>query len=119
MPVTVFPHDLPAIEDYPRPERLQRGNPRRLTQTCYTSADQLVSSGIWSCEPGAWKIHFAEDKEEFFCVLSGRVRLHDESGQHVDIGPGEAAVIPPGFRGCFDVLEAVRKYFVVIERGGN
>ena len=32
-----------------------------------------------------------------------------------DVGPGEAAVIPPGFEGEFEVLEPVRKHFVVVE----
>jgi uncharacterized cupin superfamily protein len=29
---------------------------------------------------------------------------------------GEGAVIPAGFVGAFEVVEAVRKHFVVIER---
>lgn len=116
MPLIVFDADSPATVDFPRPDRLVRGNPRRLTQTCHASPDGLVSAGIWQCESGAWKIRFAEGKEEFFCVLEGRVRLHDENGHWQDIGPGGAAVIPAGFCGCFEVLEPVRKYFVVIER---
>lgn len=116
MDIIVFDAASPASEDYPRADRLVRGNPRRLTQTCHASADGLVSAGIWTCETGAWNIHFAEGKDEFFCVLEGRVRLHDRHGQSVDIGPGGAAVIPAGFAGCFEVLEPVRKYFVVIDR---
>ena len=30
-------------------------------------------------------------------------------------GPGQAVVIPPNFRGSFEVVEAVRKHFVIIE----
>ena len=33
------------------------------------------------------------------------------------IGPGEACISPAGFTGTFAVLEAVRKYYVVLERG--
>ena len=105
----------PAI-DYPRPERLVAGNPQRLTWNRFDSVDGLCSAGIWACETGAWRIVFADGKDEFFCVLSGKVRLSNEAGQSWEFGPGEAAVIPGGFRGEFRVLEAVRKYYVIIER---
>jgi uncharacterized protein len=31
------------------------------------------------------------------------------------VGPGQGAVIPPGFEGEFEVLEAVRKQFVLVD----
>lgn len=106
----------PPVIDYPKPERLLDGNPQRLTWNSFDSADGLCSAGIWACETGAWRIVFAEGKEEFFCVISGRVRLSNEAGDSWEFGPGEAAVIPAGFRGEFRVLEPVRKYYVIIER---
>lgn len=48
-------------------------------------------------------------------MIEGRVRLHDAAGQITEVGPGEAAVIPAGFTGRFEVVEAVRKYYVVTE----
>jgi len=42
------------------------------------------------------------------------VQLTDEHGHAETFGPGEAAVIPAGFRGEFRVLEAVRKYYVIV-----
>ncbi|KAF0813256.1 hypothetical protein IGB42_02184 [Andreprevotia sp. IGB-42] len=99
--------------DRPRADRLEAGNPLRTTFEHY-AADGL-SSGIWHCEPGRWRIRFAPNKHEFFSVISGRVRLHDAAGSVTEIGPGEAAVIPAGFAGQFEVLEAVEKYFVVVE----
>lgn len=117
MPITVFSQQQPEpVFDHPRAERRVRGNPLRTTHTHYVSADGQLDCGVWACEPGAWRIVFADSKEEFFCVLQGRVRLSDEAGLAVEIGPGEAAVIPAGFRGVFEVLEPVRKYFVVRER---
>lgn len=100
--------------DHPRPDRLLSAhNPLRTTWTHFEEG--ALACGIWACEPGAWKIRFADHKQEFFCVIAGRVRLHDEAGLVVEVGPGEAAVIPAGFAGTFEVLEAVRKYFVVAE----
>lgn len=111
--ITHFSQVIDAVEDRPRPDRLQQGNPLRHTWTHYETADQALSCGIWACETGAWRICFADDKHEFFCVLTGVVRLHDEAGNVVEVKAGEAAVIPAGFVGVFEVVEPVRKYFVV------
>lgn len=100
--------------DYPRPDRLVQGNPKRLTQSLYEHSH--MNAGIWQCEVGAWNIVFAANKQEFFYVLAGRVRLHDRDTQSfVEIKAGNAGVIPPGFVGTFEVVEAVKKYFVVVD----
>jgi uncharacterized cupin superfamily protein len=59
---------------------------------------------------------FPAGKEEYFFVLEGHVRLHDRDGGFVDLLKGQGAVIPGGFEGAFEVLEPVRKHFVVVER---
>ncbi|SFN32930.1 hypothetical protein SAMN05660284_01212 [Formivibrio citricus] len=105
-----------ASVDFPRPERLVDGNPKRTTWEHFINASGEMSCGIWACEKGAWRIRFEGNKDEFFCVIEGRVRLLDESGAAVEVGPGEAAVIPAGFCGVFEVMVPVRKYFVVVER---
>ncbi len=105
--------------DQPRVDRLVSGNPQRTTWSHYESSDKQLSCGIWACEVGAWKIQFAADKEEFFCVIEGKVCLWDEAGEGVVVSTGEAAVIPAGFVGRFEVLEAVRKYFVVLDRSAT
>ena len=100
--------------DYPRPDRLVKGNPERLTYGLYEHTN--MSCGIWQCEVGAWNIQFADNKQEFFQVIEGVVRLHDRETQtFVEITAGDAGVIPPGFVGTFEVVEAVKKYYVVVE----
>jgi len=47
-------------------------------------------------------------------VLQGRVRLYGPAG-FTDIDPGQGGVIPQGFEGEFEVLEAVRKQFVLVD----
>lgn len=108
----VSPHPEPTL-DHPRPDRLVRGNPDRLTWDCYSHGP--LSAGFWECQPGAWRIAFAANKQEFFHIIHGRVRLHADNGQVSDIGPGDAAIIPPGFTGIFEVVEAVRKHYVIVE----
>lgn len=99
--------------DYPRPDRLVKNNPQRLTQSLYEHPN--MNAGIWQCEVGAWHIVFAENKQEFFHVLEGVVRLHDQNQSVVEIKAGDAGVIPPGFKGTFEVVETVKKYFVVVD----
>lgn len=103
----------PSI-DYPRPDRLVKGNPQRLTHSLYEHPN--MSCGIWQCEVGAWNIVFADNKQEFFQVIEGIVRLHDtENKSFVEISAGQAGIIPPAFVGTFEVVEAVKKYYVVVE----
>lgn len=103
--------------DRPRPERLLEGNPLRTTWNHYERDG--MSAGTWACEPGAWRIAFADDTDEFFHVLSGRIRVTDAGGVSREFGPGEACVIPAGFSGVFEVLEAVSKHFVLVKRGAQ
>lgn len=110
------PSAAPVV-DFPREDRREVGCPRRETWTLYDSAPAGLIAGIWACEVGRWRIAFAANKHEYFFVLSGKVRLHDQSGAFTDIGAGEGGVIPAGFQGAFEVLEPVRKHFVVVESG--
>ncbi|GAA5175693.1 cupin domain-containing protein [Niveibacterium umoris] len=112
-----FSDPLPEpAPDRPRPDRLIQGNPARLTWTLHESADSLTSAGYWACEVGAWRIAFPAGKEEYFHVLEGRIRIADAHGHAREFGPGEAGVIPAGFEGSFEVIEPVRKHFVVVDR---
>ena len=53
--------------DFPRLERLVAGNPQRATWAHFERDG--MSAGLWGCEPGAWRIAFADDTDEFFHVL--------------------------------------------------
>ena len=103
-----------ATVDYPRPDRLVAGNPKRMTQSLYEHPN--MNCGIWTCEVGAWNIQFAANKQEFFQVIEGVVRIHDKAtGTYIEVSAGNSGIIPPGFTGTFEVVEAVKKYFVVVE----
>lgn len=102
--------------DHPREERRLVGAPLRTTWSHFQSGDGRVDAGVWACEVGAWRIAFPEGQDEFFTVLEGRVRVSDDAGNASEVGPGEALVIPAGFTGVFEVLEAVKKYYVFVRR---
>lgn len=109
--------------DHPRPERRITGNPQRDTWNVVdTGLDTDQGSGrlycgVWRCEPGHWRIEMAPGEHELFTVLAGRCRVHAEDGTHQEAGPGEAIFIPAGFRGSFEVLEAVTKTYAIVVAG--
>ena len=103
--------------DRPRPDRLIAGNPLRTTHQHYECKG--VSAGVWECEPGAWHIHFAPNKDEFFHVIEGSLRITAETGDISEYRPGDSGVIPCGFQGVFEVIQRVKKHYVVIERSGS
>ena len=107
--------DTAPAYDHPRPDRLVAGNPLRTTWNHYERDG--FSAGVWACEVGAWRIAFADGKDEFFHVLEGRIRISDQAGNAREFGPGDACVIPAGFTGVFEVLAPVKKRYVIVERG--
>jgi uncharacterized protein len=119
MSSTVIKLDVAAVQpelDHPRPERLVRGNPQRSTWNVYANPTGEVHAGIWDCETGAWRIAMGETEDELFTVLHGRCRLMADDGPSVECGPGESLLIPAGFVGVFEVLEAMRKHYMIVER---
>jgi uncharacterized cupin superfamily protein len=102
--------------DHPAAERLIAGNPRRDTWNALDIAvgGSRLCCGVWRSEPGHWRIQMAADEHELFTVLQGRCRVHQEDGTFQEAGPGEAIIIPAGFRGSFEVLEAVTKTYAIV-----
>lgn len=106
-------HAEPTV-DYPRPDRLAKGNPKRQTYALYQQ--DSLSCGIWQCEVGAWNIQFPDNRQEFFTLLEGVVRIHDaKTQQYIEVKAGEAGIIPASFLGMFEVLEPVKKYYVLVD----
>lgn len=108
---------LPApTRDRPATERAIGKPPERTTWSVYQGDGGAVDCGLWACEPGAWRIRFHSGRHEYFHILEGRIRITDSKGLARTFGPGEACIIPSGFQGVFEVLEAVKKHYVMIDR---
>lgn len=117
MPALAFTQQTTAPEfDHPRTERLISGNPQRTTWNHFTNDSGEVYAGVWACEVGAWRIEMGDREDEFFFVIEGRCRLTADSGDTVEIGPGESVVIPAGFHGTFAVLEPMKKHYMIVDR---
>jgi uncharacterized protein len=105
--------------DYPKPERLISGNPKRETwNTVSTDLGHGLTlyQGVWRCEVGHWRIAFGPDEHELMTVLQGRCRVHSNAGGFVETSAGEAISLPANFSGSFEVLEAVTKTYAIVDR---
>ena len=100
--------------DYPEEDRLLRGNPMRTTWNRYENNG--VFMGEWACEAGMWRIAFGPDEHEYFQVISGRCRVHDDNGAVREFGPGDGCMMGPGFKGAFEVTEPLLKRYMIVDR---
>ncbi len=97
----------------PDPEKILSGDPVQRAVVLYTSADGRFTSGLWSCEPGAWRATFTE--HEFCQILTGHIVVTDADGTRHEYRVGDAFVMPAGFTGSWDVIEPSSKRFVCYE----
>lgn len=116
MTILKFNTSTAKPEDYFLPaEKLLAGNPKQTLWQHYTDPGKKFFSGVWQSEPGKWKIAYTE--EEYCQILEGVSVLTDSQGNAVTVSAGESFVIPRGFAGTWEVLEATRKIYVIYESG--
>ena len=109
-------HPVEPETDHPRAERRIDGNPQRTTWNHYSNASGEVFAGIWSSEVGSWRIEMGEREDELFFVTHGHCRLVADDGHSVDCAAGQSLLIPAGFRGTFEVLAAMTKHYLIVDR---
>ena len=100
-----WPFDNPAsayriVEARPRASgRLDTGGPGHTTR-----------SGIWRCTPGAFEC--TEQGDELMTVLAGRCRITWlESGENLDLAPGDTLFIRNGSRVRWTIFDELTKVF--------
>lgn len=74
--------------------------------------DANLVAGTWECEPG--KLQLDLDITEFCHLLKGHWILTSESGQVTEIRAGDSWVFPRGWKGVAEVVETVRKVYMVV-----
>lgn len=94
-------------------EKVISGAPQQRTFTLYENAAERLYTGEWEATPGKWRISYAE--WEYIHIISGRCVLAGDDGSVTEAGPGDAFVVEPGFTGTWEVLETVRKHWVIRE----
>ena len=100
------------LEDWGRRPGSDSGDPMMSGRVFY-QADG-IEVGVWECTPGGWAIEHRSDTETVR-ILSGRARLTDAGGTAVELGPGDGLVLPKGWSGRWDILETVRKHYVIVK----
>jgi uncharacterized protein len=77
--------------------------------TLWSDGDQEV--GVWECTPGP--SYWILETHEAVHILSGRMTVTPDGGHPLEIGPGDCAVFPRGWRGTWQIHETIRKLYVL------
>ena len=99
--------DLVAAESFGEPV----GDLPKQTDSSFFAEGNLIT-GTWECEPGTLKLDL--NLTEFCHLLKGHWVLTSESGQVTEIKAGDSWVFPNGWKGTAEVVETVRKVYIVI-----
>ncbi len=108
-----FSASIAAENSEPAADRLISGQPRQTIANFFTDSTQQFHAGRWSSSPGKWRIRYSES--EFCCLTAGRIALENSAGQRWQFGPGAAFVVPAGFEGTWEVIEACTKFYAIFE----
>jgi len=87
------------------------GSPSMATWIQHTSADGSVISGTWEASVGSY--HATYSAYEFVHLIEGRITITPDGGEPVRLGPGDAFVVEPGFKGVWAIEAPVRKHFAI------
>ncbi len=74
--------------------------------------NETVTAGTWECEPGKSRWEFTTRGEVIY-VLKGRMTVHEDGGEPVELTAGSSCIFPIGWKGVWTVVETLRKVFVV------
>ncbi len=73
--------------------------------------DGANETGVWECTPGRWRCEV--ERDEFCQFLSGHSIYTADDGTVLDIHAGDAAFFPAGWSGECEVVETVRKTYMI------
>lgn len=68
-------------------------------------------TGLWVCTPGRWRC--AIERPEFCHFLAGRAVYAGDDGARLEVAGGDAAFFPAGWSGTCEVLETIRKTYMI------
>ena len=83
----------------------------RQTDSGFLAEDNMFA-GTWECEPG--KLQLDLDVTEFCHLLEGHWILTSASGQVTEVKAGDSWVFPRGWKGTAEVVEKVRKVYLML-----
>lgn len=98
-----------------RPGKIVAGKPVTTTRNFSIDPTGKFFCGIWTSTKGKWAIEYRE--EEFVYMISGKCRLIDAAGRSQTFKAGDAFVIPSGFKGFWETLSPLKKYYAIYDAG--
>lgn len=75
-------------------------------------SEGTMDAGTWECEPGTMELDLKVT--EFCHLLKGHWKLTSASGQVTEVKAGDSWVFPYGWKGTAEVIETVRKVYLMI-----
>ncbi|KAG2381973.1 hypothetical protein C9374_005765 [Naegleria lovaniensis] len=114
-----FSHDTKGEYTPDNIQSMQK--PLAMVNNLYTDRSGHMSCGVWSSTKGKWWFDQGENAEEFCVLISGKVRMVADGIDELDGGvhefkAGDAFIIPVGFRGTWETVEDVKKFYCVFEK---
>ena len=94
------------------PEKCLSGSGEQMVWNAFSDPSGQFHVGHWQGACGRLKVAYTE--QEFCVLLSGTVRLEqEETGTTATFTDGDAFVIPKGFKGVWETVESVKKFYVI------
>lgn len=108
------------IKDVVAPIRFDRGAEgdrlaKTTTKEWYVDPTGSFKTGFWAAQPGRAEVHYLKD--ELCILIEGTVRLTDAAGRTETYRAGDTFVIPTGFKGVWETVEPVRKFYAIHKPG--
>jgi uncharacterized cupin superfamily protein len=95
-------------------DKIITGAPVTRTWVHYEEPGGKLAAGQWEATQGKWRIAYTE--WEYIVMISGSCIVAGDDGTEIHAGPGDAFVIEPGFTGTWEVLETMRKHWVIEDK---
>lgn len=91
-----------------------RGDPQVSSHVVHHDLRSGTVTGVWTCTPGSWPVE-ARHNTEVAHILAGRARITDADGNVNEVRAGDVLVLPVGWAGRWEILDEVRKLYVISE----
>ncbi|OYX89077.1 MAG: hypothetical protein B7X99_00940 [Rhizobiales bacterium 17-65-6] len=92
-------------------DRVLAGAPQTIVRVTYDAPAERLCAGEWEAGVGTWRVSYEE--WEYCLVTAGRCIVTGDDGTRIEAGPGDSFVLEPGFTGTWEVVEPMRKHWVI------
>jgi uncharacterized protein len=95
----------------PPADRVLSGAPEHTARNYFSNRSGTLFAGVWESTPGRWRVRYTET--EFCHIVRGTVVIEDDDGRRWTFKAGDSFVIASGFSGTWQVIEPLRKLYVI------